>query len=153
MSSDSDPHFKFYHYEPSLAAASVFAVVFGTSTIWHSILIAKHRTCYFVPCVVGGLFEIVGYAARGVSHGQAPNPTLVPYVIQTLLILVAPALFAASIYMILGRIIVSVDGEPYSLIRKRWLTEVFVTSDVVSFFVQLSGTLEQPFPCVAWRLP
>ncbi|KAK5220175.1 hypothetical protein LTR96_006353 [Exophiala xenobiotica] len=139
MSSDSDPHFKFYHYEPSLAAACVFAVVFGTSTIWHSILIAKHRTWYFVPCVVGGLFEIVGYAARGVSHGQAPNPTLAPYVIQTLLILVAPALFAASIYMILGRVIVSVDGEPYSLIKKRWLTKVFVTSDVVSFFVQLGG--------------
>lgn len=73
------------------------------------------------------------------SHGQAPNPTIAPYVIETLLLLVAPALFAASIYMTLGRIIISVDGEPYSLIRKRWLTKVFVTSDVICFFVQLAG--------------
>lgn len=69
-----------------------------------------------------------------------PNLTIGPYVVQTLLLLVAPALIAASIYMILGRIIASVDGESYSLIRKRWLTKVFVTSDVVTFFIQLGGT-------------
>ncbi|KAK4944070.1 hypothetical protein LTR10_016403 [Elasticomyces elasticus] len=139
MSSDSDDTFKFYHYDPSLAAACVFAVLFGASAIWHAFLIAKYRTWYFIPCLTGGIFEIVGYAARGVSHGQAPNPTLAPYVIQILLLLVAPALFAASIYMTLGRIIVSVDGEPHSLIKKRWLTKSFVTGDVLSFFIQLGG--------------
>ncbi|EXJ68067.1 uncharacterized protein A1O5_08682 [Cladophialophora psammophila CBS 110553] len=139
MSSDSNEHFKFYHYDPSLAAACVFVVLFGVSTIWHAFLIAKHRTWYFIPCLTGGIFEIVGYAARGVSHGQAPDPTLAPYVIQTLLLLVAPALFAASIYMVLGRIILSVDGESYSLIKKRWLTKTFVTGDVLSFFIQLGG--------------
>jgi hypothetical protein len=86
--------------------------------------------------------ELIGYAARGVSNKQRPNPTLAPYVIQTLLLLVAPALFAASIHMILGRIIVSVDGESLSLIKKRWLTKFFVTSDVLSFFIQLGGTYE-----------
>ncbi len=86
------------------------------------------------------IVELVGYAARGASNQQAPNPTLAPYVIQTLLILVAPALFAASMYMVLSRIIISVDGESLSLIRKRWLTKTFVTSDVVTFFVQLAGT-------------
>ncbi|CZR58658.1 related to RTM1 protein [Phialocephala subalpina] len=139
MSSDSNEKYKYYHYDPSLAAACIFAVVFGITTIWHSILIAKHRTWYFIPMLVGGIFEIVGYAARGVSSGQAPHLTIAPYVIQTLLLLVAPALLAASIYMILGRIIVSVDGESYSLIKKRWLTKVFVTSDVLSFFIQLGG--------------
>lgn len=66
--------------------------------------------------------------------------TLGPYVVQTLLLLVAPALFAASIYMILGRIIVSTDAESHSLVKKRWLTKIFVTSDVLSFFIQLAGT-------------
>ncbi len=74
------------------------------------------------------------------SNRQAPHPTLAPYVIQTLLLLVAPALFAASIYMTLGRIIVGVDGESYSMIKKKWLTKVFVTSDVLSFLIQLGGT-------------
>ncbi|KAH8812534.1 RTA1 like protein-domain-containing protein [Xylogone sp. PMI_703] len=137
--SDNERHFKFYHYDPSFAGACIMAVLFGALTIWHSILVAKRRTWYFIPLVIGGIFELVGYAARGASNKQAPNPTLAPYVIQTLLLLLAPALFAASIYMILGRIIVSVDGESLSPIKKRWLTKVFVTSDVISFFVQLGG--------------
>ncbi|KAI1608677.1 RTA1 like protein-domain-containing protein [Exophiala viscosa] len=139
MSSDPDDTFKFYHYDPSLAAACVFAVLFGSSAIWHAFLIAKYRTWYFIPCLTGGIFETVGYTARGISHGQAPNPTLGPYVIQTLLLLVAPALFAASIYMTLSRTIVSVDGESHSLIKKRWLTKSFVTGDLLSFFIQLGG--------------
>ena len=160
MSSDTDsqPHFKFYHYDPSFAGALVFTILFGVANVWHLALIAKHRTWYFIPVVVGGIFknsvyydlstsadvecevEIVGYAARAWSNKQAPNPTIGPYVVQTLLILVAPALFAASIYMVLGRIVISVDGESYSLIKKKWLTKVFVTSDVISFFIQLGGT-------------
>ncbi|KPM41432.1 hypothetical protein AK830_g5125 [Neonectria ditissima] len=139
MSSDSKPYCKYYHYDPSLAAACIFAVLFGLSALWHLLLIIKHRTWYFIPLLFGGVFEVVGYAARGVSSNQAPHMTLAPFVIQTLLILVAPALLAASMYMILGRIIVSVDGESYSLIKKRWLTKVFVTSDVITFFIQLAG--------------
>ena len=85
------------------------------------------------------LVEIVGYAARAVSNRQLPNPTLGPYVIQTLLLLVAPPLLAATIYMILGTIIVGVDGEPYSLVKRKWLAKIFVTCDVISFFIQLGG--------------
>ena len=59
---------------------------------------------------------------------------------QSLLILVAPALFAASIYIILGRIILLVDGERYSLVRLKWLTKIFVAGDVLSFLLQGSGT-------------
>lgn len=73
------------------------------------------------------------------SSQEGTDKTLAPFVIQTLLLLVAPALLAASIYMILGRIIVSVEGESYSLVKTRWLTKVFVTSDVVTFFIQLAG--------------
>lgn len=58
---------------------------------------------------------------------------------QSLLLLVAPALFAASIYIILGRIILMTDGEPRSLIRLKWLTKIFVTGDVISFLLQGGG--------------
>jgi hypothetical protein len=58
---------------------------------------------------------------------------------QSLLLLIAPALFAASIYIVLGRIILLVDGERYSLIRQKWLTKMFVTGDVISFLVQAGG--------------
>jgi hypothetical protein len=58
---------------------------------------------------------------------------------QSLLLLIAPALFAASIYIVLGRVILLVDGEQYSLIRQKWLTKIFVTGDVISFLVQAGG--------------
>lgn len=59
---------------------------------------------------------------------------------QSLLLLVAPALFAASIYIILGRVILMTDGERHSLIRQKWLTKIFVAGDVISFLVQGGGT-------------
>lgn len=54
-------------------------------------------------------------------------------------ILIAPALFAASIYMILGRIIILVDGQEHSFIRPQWLTKIFVIGDVVCFFLLAGG--------------
>lgn len=74
------------------------------------------------------------------SSSESPNWTLSPYIIQTLLPLIAPALYAASIYMILGRIILLTDGEKHSIIRKNLLTKVFVAGDVLSFLLQGAGT-------------
>lgn len=64
---------------------------------------------------------------------------------QLLLLLIAPALFAASIYMVLGRIIALTEGECHSLIRQKWLTKIFVMGDVVSFIVQAAGELSWNF--------
>ncbi|EHK99928.1 putative protein RTM1 [Glarea lozoyensis 74030] len=61
------------------------------------------------------------------------------YSIQTILILLAPALFAASIYMVLGRLIVSLGAEHLSPIRIKWLTKIFVIGDVVAFLGQAAG--------------
>jgi hypothetical protein len=58
---------------------------------------------------------------------------------QTLLLLLGPALLAASIYMILGRIILLTDGEKYALVRRTWLTKIFVGGDVLSFLAQGAG--------------
>lgn len=73
------------------------------------------------------------------SSAESPNWTLTPYIIQTILPLIAPALYAASIYMILGRIILLTDGEKHSIIKKKILTKVFVAGDVVSFLLQGAG--------------
>lgn len=54
-------------------------------------------------------------------------------------ILIAPALFAASIYMILGRIIILVGGQDHSIIRPQWLTKIFVVGDVICFLLLAGG--------------
>jgi hypothetical protein len=63
---------------------------------------------------------------------------------QTLLLLLAPTLFAASMYMILGRMIRLLDAEAHSLIRTKWLTKIFVGGDILSFLVQSGGTFFKP---------
>jgi hypothetical protein len=64
---------------------------------------------------------------------------LIPYVLQSTLLLLAPVLFAASLYMTLSRIILAVDGGRFSYIRPRWLTRIFVAGDAFTFLVQASG--------------
>ncbi|KAK0445455.1 RTA1 like protein-domain-containing protein [Armillaria borealis] len=129
--------FKLYRYTPSVAAAGIFAVIFLALTIFLAWKNYRGRSWYFSAMVVGGLMEGIGYIGRIVSHN---NITAVgPYVVQSVLLLVAPALFAASIYVVLGRLIRKLHAERFSLIRINWLTKFFVAGDVLSFLMQSSG--------------
>ncbi|KAK9320289.1 RTA1 like protein-domain-containing protein [Lipomyces orientalis] len=131
--------FEFYRYNPNLAAAIIFAALFGLVTVIHIYRVIRTKTWYFVPFLIGGVFEVIGYVGRILSSRESPNWTMGPYIIQTLFLLLAPALFAASIYMELGRIIFLVNGESRSLIKRKWLTKTFVTGDVLSFLMQAGG--------------
>lgn len=87
--------------------------------------------------MIGGLFETVGYVGRALSHSEMD--VLGPYVMQSILLLVAPAFFAASIYMVFGRVVRQIDCAKHSLVRLSWLTKTFVLGDVISFFMQAGG--------------
>lgn len=132
-----DGGYALYEYSPSLILAIVGAVAFSVGCIIHIALLSHLRAKYFIPFAIGCLMEAIGYGGRIWSHY---DPTGLPgFIIQALLILIAPALFAASIYMVLGRVIAQVDGERHSIIRLKWLTKSFVAGDCVSFFVQSIG--------------
>ncbi|KAH6655872.1 RTA1 like protein-domain-containing protein [Truncatella angustata] len=126
-----------WQYLPSTAAAGLFAALFILGTGYITWRLVKARAYYCVVFVIGGIFEIVGYCARAASRNQ--TDVLGPYVIQSTLLLVAPALFAASIYVVLGRVIRAVHAERLSFIPVKWLTTIFVCGDVASFMVQASG--------------
>lgn len=81
----------------------------------------------------------MGYIGRAMCSSQYPDVGSTAYVIQSVLLLLGPTLFAASIYMILGRLVVLLDAHNYSMIRPSWLTKVFVLGDVLSFFAQGGG--------------
>lgn len=78
--------------------------------------------------------ETVGCTGRALSSTESPDFTKNPYIAQSVLLLLVPTLFAASIYMILGRLIRLLDADAYSLIPPRWLTKVFVLGNALSFF-------------------
>jgi hypothetical protein len=81
--------------------------------------------------------QFVGYAARASAHNKTGK--LMPYIVQNNFILLAPVLFAASIYMVLGRIIRATQGEAHSLIKPKRLTKLFVIGDVLSLAIQGGG--------------
>ncbi|GAD98417.1 hypothetical protein PVAR5_7109 [Paecilomyces variotii No. 5] len=139
MAGSDYANWKAYQYNPSMAAAVIFIILFLSATLLHTFHLFRTRTWFFIPFVIGGYFESIGYIGRAISSQQSPNWTLGPYVTQSTLLLIAPALFSASIYMELGRIIVLVGGEKHSLIRVNWLTKIFVSGDVLSFLMQASG--------------
>ena len=170
--------FQLYRYDVSLPAAIVAMVVFLILSVLHVWKIWRHRSFYFTAFTVGGFctnppplqhlnpiplletcwrtqpanvsgtsVQVVGYAARIGSHH---DPYSIPaFSIQAIFILVSPALYAASIYMILARLILSIHSAHLSIVPVRWMTRVFVTFDVVSFAlqgggggIQAAGTLE-----------
>ncbi|KAH8911192.1 RTA1-domain-containing protein [Coniochaeta sp. PMI_546] len=129
--------FKLYRYDPSLPAAIVSLVIFFILTVLHAVRMYRGRAFYFTAFTIGGLFEVVGYCGRAWSHFD--KFALGGFIMQAILILVAPALFAASIYMILGRLIRALRAEHLSLIPVRWVTRTFVTGDIISFTLQAGG--------------
>ncbi|GFF68410.1 protein RTM1 [Aspergillus lentulus] len=126
-----------WKYVPSIPAAVIFLLLFVCMTAFHAWKIWKTRARFCIPFAIGGLFEIIGYIGRIDSHGKTGQ--LGPYIIQNVFLLLGPVLFAASVYMVLGRLIRSIQAEKYSVIRVDRLTKIFVASDVLSFQVQGSG--------------
>lgn len=76
---------------------------------------------------------------------ERPFFSLGPYILQTLLLLIAPTLYAASIYMALGRIVLATDGEAYCWIRRKWLTKIFLLGDIISFIMQGAGSYKATY--------
>ncbi|KAL4926641.1 RTA1 domain-containing protein [Aspergillus undulatus] len=117
-----------YSYTPSLALAVVSIVAFAAGTFIHGFLAFKHKMKFLLAFIIGAIFEAIGYAARAVNANQAPDYETTPYALQSVLILLASSLFAASIYMIFGRIIRLTEGFT-----------IFVPGDFAAFLIQSGG--------------
>ncbi|RAK75334.1 RTA1 domain-containing protein [Aspergillus fijiensis CBS 313.89] len=126
--------YTFWYYTPSLAAAVIFMIIFMGLTGLHSRKMFATRTWFCIAFTLGGLFEIIGYIGRAIAHSN--TTTMGPYILANIFILLAPTLFAASIYMTLGRLIRRIGAEHLSVIRVSRLTKTFVWGDVLSFIVQ-----------------
>lgn len=127
-----------WNYLPSLPGALVFVVLFSLVSIVHTWRMIRHRVWFHAPFVVGCLVEAIGYVGYTIAHWQSNK--LVPYIIQSIFLLIAPAFIAASIYMILGRLVTRLPSGPRcSIVRPAWLTKLFVLGDVLSLLTQAFG--------------
>jgi hypothetical protein len=162
--SNIKPGYPLYQYVPSTGASILFCILFFSTTALHFVQMFKTKTWFLTAFVIGGicrylfrnysspsfqtpfltlcllLGEFIGYAARTGSSRQEPGHyRLMPFIIQNTYILIAPALFAATIYMTLGRIIRLTDGQTYSLVKPSRVTKTFVWGDVLCFCLQGAG--------------
>ncbi|KAK6856621.1 hypothetical protein PG995_006808 [Apiospora arundinis] len=132
--------FSFYRYEPSVAAAVLFCILFLASALLHFWQMYRTRSWFLGALVAGCFTECLGYAARTASAREEPGCwKMMPYIIQSVFILLSPALFSASIYVVLGRIVKLTDGDAHVVIKNRYITKTFVTGDLICLFLQCAA--------------
>lgn len=90
-----------------------------------------------IPFFIGCALEIVGFICRAKSATNINK--LTPFIIQNMFVLVAPTFFAATIYMIFGRILFLLNCQSLMPISPRYGTTFFVMGDVISFLLQGTG--------------
>ncbi|KAG8833938.1 hypothetical protein FRC17_009809, partial [Serendipita sp. 399] len=147
----------FKQYEPSEAAAIIFAVLFGLLLVAHIWQSARAKTYYLWPLILATALECVGYILRYSPVSSADNqahsepPESIRSITEqrrhrqsldkvadpsqsSVFIIVAPACLAAA----LGRIMLQV-GAVLSIMRPSWITPIFVGFDVLSIGLQSIG--------------
>lgn len=123
---------------PSKVPVIIFAILFTMFTFVHIGNMIKHRGWFFIPFILGGLMMSAGYHSKHFSLND--RTSFIKAAIAEIGILVAPALNAASLYMMLGRLILLRPQKPkLSIIGRRWITAIFVIADILSFFIQAIG--------------
>ncbi|KAI0180842.1 RTA1-domain-containing protein [Hypoxylon sp. FL1284] len=142
--SSQDKQASFYLYDPSVAVAAVACVLFGLAFVWSTFMTIRKRAWVWIVQLVALLMEVVGYAARIESANDPTNLNL--YALQFCVIILAPVLMAAAIYVVFGRIVVHVVPAQQRTMRllwvpPRWITPIFVACDVVALLVQLIGAV------------
>ncbi|KAE9374163.1 RTA1-domain-containing protein [Stipitochalara longipes BDJ] len=128
-----------YGYEPSRTTAYAYMALFALSAFVHFIMMFPLRAAFFIPLILGCAMEAGGYYCRAWS--AANTHKILPFVISGLLILAAPPMLAATVYMTFGRIIRNLKAASFSIISPRWLTSLFVLGDVVCLGSQLAGSV------------
>ncbi|EXJ79695.1 hypothetical protein A1O3_07977 [Capronia epimyces CBS 606.96] len=131
-----------YNYVPSFAPAVVFCVIYAIAMTINLGQFIRHRAWFWWVMNFAIALELVGYIARAVSVKHLASRDV--FIVQLVLILVAPAVMAAACYMSFGRVVVWVIPREYQSARHLWVparrvTPIFAGCDVLSFFVQVVG--------------
>ncbi|QKX53001.1 uncharacterized protein TRUGW13939_00072 [Talaromyces rugulosus] len=147
-----------YFYEPSLAASIIFTILYVIPFLYHFYMTViapctgqYSRTGYFIPIVIGAAMEVAAYGVRAASVKKPDNVGL--YATSSTLVVIAPVLVCASLYILIGRLIRSSlerhSNDPTAKrlpaplagkISSAWIPRIFVISDILSFLTQASGS-------------
>ncbi|EXJ80511.1 hypothetical protein A1O1_08656 [Capronia coronata CBS 617.96] len=131
-----------YNYPPSFAAAVVFSVIYGLAMATNLVQIVRHRAWFWWVMNFAVAMELVGYITRAISVKDLGSRNV--FIVQLVMVLVAPAVMAAACYMSFGRVVMWVIPREYQSAKTLWVparrvTPIFAGCDVLSFFIQVAG--------------
>jgi len=112
---------------------------FGPGSIFRFSLVQSVCNPSFMSSFFSNLTPVMtaGYGFRYLAAKDTAS--LMKYIGQSLCLLLPPSLYAATIYMIYGRIVLFVNNPSASVIRPTRVTKIFVGGDVLAFLMQSSG--------------
>ncbi|KAH7393265.1 RTA1 like protein-domain-containing protein [Cadophora sp. MPI-SDFR-AT-0126] len=133
-----------YGYTPNFTLCILGIVFFTLLFFAHLFQMIRVRLWSFLPLVIACVMEVVGYAFRALSSRK--NPYHISYfVVQYFLIVTAPVLTSASIYVCLTKVLVWAADEGLDLstktllLRKKIVLWAFITIDVFCTILQITG--------------
>ncbi|KAJ7654797.1 RTA1 like protein-domain-containing protein [Mycena rosella] len=132
-----DPNNAFM-YCPSFPAAVLFSALFGLTLITHFIQAIHYRKRFCWVIIMAAFWETAGLILRVFS---VLNPTSTAYGLPSqLLILLAPLLINAFLYMLMSRVIyVFLPDKHVGGISAQRLSLCFVLFDITAFLMQAGG--------------
>lgn len=81
--------------------------------------------------------EVFGYYGRAWASDEPDS--IKPWILQAMLIISAPPLISATVYMALSRTIRALHARDNALMSPRGMTPLFVTADIIAFISQIAG--------------
>ncbi|KAH7111516.1 RTA1 like protein-domain-containing protein [Dactylonectria estremocensis] len=127
-----------WRYVPNQLLAILFLILFMATFVYICWKVWRTRARFCIVFAIGCFMQMVGYGVRAAVKNDTDQ--LMPYCIQTMFILTAPVHFAATIYMMLGRVILHAGGAQHSPLKPSKITLIFVLGDIFSFSVQGGGS-------------
>jgi hypothetical protein len=92
---------------------------------------------WMLSMTIGAYFFALGIGLRFGLHAQPDSKGL--YIVEYLFVVLAPCAFIAADYVLLGRLARHLGANQYLLVPSRKITQLFVTSDVITFLIQAIG--------------
>jgi len=134
----------FYRYTPTLGAAIAVGVIYSLAFIATIVQFIRFKSWVWTVMLLASGMEAAGYIVRSISTKHIYNKNL--YVTQFSLIILAPVLMAAACYIVFGRIVFHVVPREARTLKLLWIsprfvTPIFVASDIIALFLQLVGAV------------
>ncbi|KAL5319621.1 hypothetical protein ACEPPN_012676 [Leptodophora sp. 'Broadleaf-Isolate-01'] len=131
-------------YTPDFTLCILGIVFFTVLFFAHLFQTLRYRLWSFIPLTIACVMEVVGYAFRALSSRKDPY-RVTYFVVQYFLIVTAPVLISASIYVCLTKILGWVAdsgldlGTRTVLLRRKVVLWTFITIDVLCTILQITG--------------